>query len=411
MDFYTFRLRLGQQGGFACNKRHFRLAHAILAFVLASWAPAVLAFQINTCLRDLTYKNGVLDAERHGNRWRNVCGFAPERYRYRAVHEHMTAFAVSKHRGTQHWLAEPDQPGKFRYLVEHRWPKGAKQTHSTMYIIFGTWWNDDPLMLMWGEYWDLVEGMKRMERFFESPEKYPVSRGDKTLDATDSLGWHSHFGRLQHLHFMTDLPMSPTLRQKRVRTTREKALQWMQFAYNVATRKEGFRPADKLDPTMAEELGLPSIALNHDVNDANVKIRTLFARFDVRNREARPPDIALGSMLHILQDSFSPAHTCRVEAIVDGKRTAILHDVYNYNAQDDKKHKELDDIPQWLLRYAKTKEHDYVNDPIVAGAWIIGAVQNGLEWNQVEKYLRSTIFRSVEPDHAVSVSKCIGEKV
>lgn len=404
----TLRLPSIHRHWFARSKRNSQLVGASLAVILASWSPAGTAFQINTCLRDLTYTGGVLGQDRHGNRIQNACPHAPQGYKYGAVHEHMTAFAVAKHRRTQHWQTEPDRPGVFRYLVEPRWPKGANRTHRTKDIIFGTWWNDDPLMLMWGQGRDLVYGMRRMEKFFEPSARYPGSLRDLTVDAKHSLGWHSHFGRLQHLHFMTDSPMSPTLRQERVRTTTDKALQWMQFAYSVATQKEGFRPADKLDPAMAEALGLPSVALNFGVNKSNVRIRTLFARAGVSDRDARTADIALGSMLHILQDSFSPAHACRVKGAIDGKPAAILRDVYNYNGQVDHRHKELDGFPLWLERYAKTGEHDYVNDPIALGAWIIDAVDKGLEWDQVETYLRNTILMAVEPTNGDSDLQCIG---
>lgn len=137
-------------------------------------------------LRDLTYTGGVLGQDRHGSRIQNACPNAPQRYKYGAVHEHMTAFAVANHRRTQHWQTEPDRPGVFRYLVEPRWPKGANRTHRTKDIIFGTWWNDDPLMLMWGQGMDLVYGVRRIEKFFKPSARYPGSLRDLNVDAKHS---------------------------------------------------------------------------------------------------------------------------------------------------------------------------------------------------------------------------------
>lgn len=377
-----------------------------LAVAMLVWPRAGAAFQVNTCLRDLTYIGKQLGQEPHGRRV-NLCGSAPPRFQFAAVHEHMTAFAVAEYRGIDHWNIESDRQGVYRYLVESRWPKGAEHTHRTRDIIYGSWWNDDPLMLMWGQGWDLINGMRSMEAFFKPASRYPSALRDGTVNAQESLVRHSHFERLQHLHFMTRLPMSSDLRLERLNTTTEKALQWMKFAFEVATRKEGSKPSDKFDSARARELGLPSLAPNFGVKPSNVRIRTLFARSGVSDRDTRTPDVALGSMLHIIQDSFSPAHTCRVVGLLDGKRSALLRDVYNYNGQDEVKHKKLDGVPGWLDHYAKTGEHYYANDPVAVGAWLIGAVDRDLEWKEVEAYLRSTVFAVIEPSEDRPSTSCL----
>lgn len=383
----------------------FRIA---LIAPLICWGSTSAAFQINTCLRDLTYTGGVLGQAAHGDRF-NLCPAAPRRYQYGAVHEHITSFSVSKYRKVQHWSVDPKGPGVvFKYLVEPRWSNGSDRTHLTKDIIFGTWWNDDPLMLMWGQGLDLVNGMRSMEKFFKLETRYPGSLKNLTIEKGRSLGWHSHFGRLQHLHFMTDLPTSVEFRQQRLKSTTDKALQWMQFAFKVASQSEGFMPSDPLDAVAAEKLGVPSVALNFGVNEANVKVRTLFARSGVAGRDARTADVALGSMLHIIQDSFSPAHSCRVPGTIEGEPAAVLRDVYNYDGQDDKTHKELDGFPDWLKHYAKTGEHQYANDPIAVGAWLIEAVDRRLAWDQVEAHLRATIFMAVEPSEEGEAIACIG---
>lgn len=380
-----------------------------LGFILAAWSLSGGAFQLNPCLRDLTYQNSVLSQAPHGGRL-NLCDEAPRRFQFSAVHEHMTAFAVAKYRGVQHWSLESDRPGVFRYLVEPSWPKAGGTTHRTRDIILGSWWNDDPMMLMWGQGEDLINGMRSMEKFFGSSPRYPGSLGASTVDATQSIGWHSHFGRLQHLHFMTNLPESQDSRQKRVTETTDKALQWMSFAFEVATRADGSKPADKLDSARADKLGLPSVALNFGVDPSNVRIRTLFARagLSTSDRDSRTPDVALGSMLHIIQDSFSPAHACRVPGFIDGKPAALLRDVYSYSGQDKDRHKSLDGVPPWLERYAKTGEHEFINDPVEVGRWIIGAVDQGLEWRDVEAHLRATIFAEVDSGADHSSAECIG---
>lgn len=137
---------------------------------------------------------------------------------------------------------------------------------------------------------------------------------------------------------MTGLDPTKSLANERVDTTTLAALQWMAFAYEVATRQR--KPTDKLAPEELRRLKIPSIAKNHCVQESSVAVRTLFTRtgpgWTDERRELATPDVALGSMLHVIQDSFSPSHTCRVKKTVRGKPFAVLVDVKNYVAQTAK---------------------------------------------------------------------------
>lgn len=134
----------------------------------------------------------------------------------------------------------------------------------------------------------------------------------------------------------------------------------------------------------------------------------MFARagLPIELRNARTHDVALGSIFHILQDSFSPGHTCRVDSKVNGVHMAVLTEVYNYNAQDHVWHGEQDSYPGWMITYAKSGEHVYTNDPIAVGAWLLEAVDKETPWAQVREHLLQTVFYlpKVRP-----AGRCIGE--
>gem|GEM_PF-5649810 len=215
----------------------------------------------------------------------------------------------------------------------------------------------------------------------------------------------------QHLHFMTNLRYCDSTAEQRVTATTNLALSWLKFAYRVATGDPGFEPASPLSEAIEREAGLPSVALNHCVKDRrNVKIRTIFTLHDPSwtddYRLAITPDVALGTMLHVIQDSFSPAHTCRVRKQTKDGMYAVLVDVENYNEQDKDSHGDLDNYPLWLVQQVRSGKHMFENDPINLGAWLIRAVGERLPWGQVEAHLRSTIFAS--DNSKKDTVECIG---
>ncbi|POF42334.1 hypothetical protein B0D71_12970 [Pseudomonas laurylsulfativorans] len=269
-------------------------------------------------------------------------------------------------------------------------------------------------MLLWGEGGDLYTGSKAFAKFFDGPTQshYPGGVEYCKVPRAQSLGWNTHFGALQHLHFMSEAVKADTTTD-RIDDTLGKSLEWIEYAYKVATLKIAFDA--KLTSEDLAKLRLPSIVANLCLKDDRyVTVRTLFSRVDFQDerRKKMVPDVALGSIFHVLQDSFSPAHTCRVEEAVNGKQYATLIEVYNYNDQVKEKngkenHTKLDLYPQWLLDYSRTGVHKYENDPVSVGAWLLDAVDTGKEWPEVRDHLLNTAFKKASSQRLEGVS-CIG---
>jgi hypothetical protein len=394
--------------------RHFITLFATLALLCN--AESAWAFKLNPCLRVLVYNDGKLEADKI--RTRNLCGLAPEKLRL-TVHEHMTNFAIDEYRGSGFLFtaAAAKATGKpkqqvLSYMVGPEWTKfPATISHKTDALILGTWWNDDPLMYLWGSGGDFRHGLDELRALFrEIDDDYQGGVSECWIPKAQHLAWNSHFGSLQYLHFMTNGAEKNA--EYRLDKTLEKSLSWIKFAYSVATRTT---PADA--PLTAETeagLGLPSIAQNYCLRKpSNAKIRTLFARpsGDDALRDRRTPDVALGTILHIIQDSFSPAHTCRVDRMVNGERVAVLKEVFNYNEQDHDVHARHDVFPDWLLSYAKSGEHTYANDPIKVGAWLLQAVDANTPWKDVETHLKQTVFLRDDRTPSSTQGSCISQTV
>lgn len=391
-----------------------------LPFLFPLVATGASAFQISPCLRILTYESGGLGQE--AINWFNKCALLPD-VTGLAVHEHLTNFSTEAYRGhgfitTEQVLskipAHVKQEFKYREPQERWFILNPQRRHSTSDLIYGSWWNDDPLMFLWGEGFALSRNSFTFREFFSDPDQayYPAAKSYcKTIERTKNLGWTTHYGALQHLHFMSETPKAES-KADRVNVTVEKSLAWIKFAYAVAKHDIPYNA--RLTSEKLSELRVPSLVDNYCLkNDEHVTVRTLFSRVDFPDdrRESMVPDVALGSIFHIIQDSFSPSHTCRIEETVKGKSYAVLSDVYNYADQVKVRggkahHGSLDKYPQWLLEYARTGVHKYDNDPINVGAWLLEAVDTNKDWGVVRDHLLNTVFKEARGER--NGIKCIG---
>lgn len=393
-----------------------RLAHgftiSIAVSLLCCVSYSAWAYKLNPCLRVLTYEKYLLGQE--AIRKGNLCDNAPQKYEVGAVHEHMTNFAIEEYRGTGFIASEAQNPGKVQrrnYMEPADWRKATETGKRNTYaLIYGTWWNDDPLMYTWGSSIDFNFGLAGLKsQFANKKATYRGGVAKCKVAGEDYLGRASHFGKMQYLHFMTDLKVTKDVSEAdRLDDTITKSLLWIEFAYGVAINDR--KPDSTLTAKDTETLQLPSIAKNYCLQDANnAKVRTLFARAgeNTSERDEITPDVALGSIFHLIQDSFSPGHTCRSEMRVSGQYVAALRKAYNYNEQDAKKeHSPRDGYPGWLLTYGVAGKHVYANDPVAVGAWLLDAVESGKPWDQVRAHLLETVFIK-QPDNAPE-QPCIG---
>ncbi|MFD0913867.1 hypothetical protein [Methylophilus luteus] len=368
------------------------------------------AFKISPCMRVLKLVDGIPTQDKV--RDINFCGWLKEDYKS-AVHEHMVLSSILLYAG-RGGLNINKRGWKYPYLDKEEWavryvesnPWGMQPSyHLTKAIIYGVWWNDDPLMTMLYQGKDFLSGVNKFKNILEPGQaRYPTSQLGVFIDAKDHLGHESHFGTLQHLHFMSDIKDSKITANERIKFTTDKALNWIRFAYDVATKVH--HPDDPLTDKMDIGFSLKSIGLNVGADPKNLKVKSLFTptSMDPDQRLKITHDVALGSMFHVIEDSWSSSHTCRVERSLGSKKIAVLKDVYNYDIQSkDKKnggepmHNLQDRYPTWLVNNVAQKNYQpYENGPVEVSAWLLSAVDQRLPWNDVETHLRNTIFAKID---------------
>ena len=270
-------------------------------------------------------------------------------------------------------------------------------------VMTGVRWNDNPpairlgpLMgsciardLKRGEELDCWTSMLRVDRLAVEM----LSRREKTFTPL-----RSHFGDLQFLHAMAPRSAEPAAE------TREKILRWAQFAYRVARGEIGERI--KVHGLRSEPLSLePAAALwVGDLFSAPEKrLWTVHDVFITGRGDLR--QVAFGTFLHVLQDSYSASHVRRTSTRVQANGCpsydgddAIL-EFHTYAEQDTEKHALCDDPPDWL-------ENARAGSPIEVMATLVRAYHDGADWPVVKAILEERVFRLAPGVHASRAGRC-----
>lgn len=197
----------------------------------------------------------------------------------------------------------------------------------------------------------------------------------KEIDKTFALLYRSHFGDLQFLHAMAQTG-------DRHGKTQAKILAWCRFAYDVAIG--AIPPTATLGSLMKDYPFARSFA---GTSKERWTVRRLFLNVkDYKGGELEDipdgsvPTIALGALLHTVQDSYSRSHTARLhpsneESSQSGEVTGFL----DYTQQKAHCHGEADFEAGWLENGSASS----LDNPIFHGAWIIRRAIEKRNWDAV----------------------------
>ena len=183
----------------------------------------------------------------------------------------------------------------------------------------------------------------------------------------------SHYGDLQFMHAMA-------ARGETTVRTRERVLKWAQFTYQVAVGEIlTDAPIAALDKTLREDVL------------AGFDNRTVAELFETA-RSVPPAQIrrlALGALLHLLQDSFARGHAARAPE-ASGTTFGALISFNDYTCQSPARHAAADraEANEWFF----ATEHG-LTSPVTRGAQLIAWVQAGAPWQgPVHRWLAEEAF-------------------
>lgn len=258
------------------------------------------------------------------------------------------------------------------------------------YILAGVRWNDDPPFRLEPGGPKVPGSCKVQEtiRFTTQPLCWAAlfknaaeeaARGRVFDESSHAPLLHrSHFGDLQFIHGMASrLGEAPE-------STRDDILGWAEFAWRVDGKELG------LEVAMS---AVPVARVADRFRQSGLRVQDLYT---LGNQALRRyvNDVAFGSLLHLVQDSFAGGHVERRDAIAGqtcpGLSTAApgaIVEFHVYGAQNAKKHSHYDTAK--ALEAALLTEHPHVID---VGRVLLEYRERGADWETVKPYIEC-VFR------------------
>ncbi|MGE5526989.1 MAG: hypothetical protein ACM3SS_24975 [Rhodospirillaceae bacterium] len=256
---------------------------------------------------------------------------------------------------------------------------------ASAYVIAGVRWNDDPpFRLEQDEGRGTSCKVTETIRFTTQPKcwyelfsdaKKKAASGEK-LDAKSrtSLLGRSHFGDLQFIHAMASADGEPA------NVTKEKIMTWAEFTWNVATGQVG------LDAKLRDA---KPASLKTFFGNTEWTVQDLFTLGNPALRR-QIKEVALGSLLHMVEDSFAGGHAQRGETLngktcpgnSDHTHPGVIERFHSYGKQDPKKHSAYDARTAFSNHWTKSNPN-----VIDVGRTLVAYWEKGSPWIDVRAYV------------------------
>ena len=251
--------------------------------------------------------------------------------------------------------------------------------------IKGVYWNDSPErgLCAWCSTIDANQGAFTWYKRFKAAQRLATDPANpKFFTHGDPVFERSHYGDLAVIHAMAVKNGIPA------RETRRRAMTWAEFTYKVASGAIS-------ETTKVRDVGVAGFEYFFNSADAELYDQPLTALFKDTDVKAN----ALGSLLHLVQDSYSAAHVER-EVLDESEsrfcRTGVRR-FLSYPNQVVKKHSAADKWPTNLFSGAMP-DGARVCDPLRAGAAVLKLYKTGKDWPTVAAFLNVTVFNLLDPD-------------
>lgn len=214
--------------------------------------------------------------------------------------------------------------------------------------IWGVRWNDDPPFRMRPtradcKYEQTIRSNTQPKcwyTLFKDAESRAA--GGEQFGIGDALLYRSHFGDLQFLHSMASTNGEPAT------ITQANVLLWAEFTWGIATQS---LPQNKFP----RDIGVIGIE-KYFPGDQTAAVLLALGNPQIQPQRDRVSEAALGSLLHMVQDSFSNAHVERAEptgvdcdGVSGARQPGKIVRFHNYVGQDATKH-DLQDAVDALSR-------------------------------------------------------------
>jgi len=269
----------------------------------------------------------------------------------------------------------------------------------------GSEWNDDPDSLLRkgvtkaAQWYALFNDAKLQSECKNQPG--PKCKG-VNITQNPMMLYRSHFGDMEFIHSMA------TTDDETAKTTKEKMMVWAKFTYSIFIAEKNL---DNQDISSFVEIskiinkpGWTVGALFDPIPGGEWKKSLNPFKFGHYEPNGKPRKynkgdgisvkyIALGSLLHMVHDSYSESHTarelgCNPLARSKGKIIAFR----NYTGQQGDDHSIADVYPEWLKHGELLR-----GNAVWASAQLINFAFKKESWENVEKFLDTEVFPLSDP--------------
>lgn len=277
-------------------------------------------------------------------------------------------------------------------------------------IYAGVQWNDNPPFVLSKSGFKYASGKEAPARCLDDTIRLPrlpdcwasaIRDAEKVaekqrIDASHPILYRSHYGDLQFLHGMA-------ISGEKAADTQRRMMIWAEFAYKVAR--------GEIPSTMA----LDKVPVAGFAELISIRDRTVESLFTLGDPAFRTEPLinwfAFGTLLHMVQDTFSDAHAERGEegGVCDGtsgmRQPGKLKRFHSYALQDADKHKRADTRKAFHNHDLKVG-----NNAIQVTRNLLDLYRKKSDWPAVQDYL-SCVFRldsgveGMEPDAGAGYEK------
>ncbi|EPS44515.1 hypothetical protein H072_1493 [Dactylellina haptotyla CBS 200.50] len=219
-------------------------------------------------------------------------------------------------------------------------------------IFRGNIWNDDPACALFDN------GSEESNKIFSWPPGAAWYKDFSWAEAfgssrTGSIIGRSHFGDLQFLHAMSCYEGEPA------KETRDKIILWCEIMYKLAVGEEliGY---EKINDIKIERGGWRiSSFFAEDTNPQGDNTLAYLLTKDTNYKDLNIRYRALGSLMHIIQDSYAKGHTRRTFLSEPSRiwdRLGKVKTFHCYHGQNGTEHRSYDTIDTDLIRITNLED-------------------------------------------------------
>lgn len=328
----------------------------------------------------------------------------------RPVHETITLLAYD------HYL----EPEKSKGGVAQTSAETLKQSGVLRDLVLGSEWNDDPDSLLRQNIvrslqWNALFKDAQLQAQCKVNGTQPKCKGVTVTD-TPMMLYRSHFGDFQFIHAMASDQFESAA------DTKAKMMKWAEFTYTLSIssnklgketidgpavsafsdissilKRQGWTVGALFDPVPGGEWQSSFNPMKIGSYKPSGKPRAQVTYSDPR-KAASIKHLALGSLLHMVQDSYSDAHTERVLGCNPlGRERKDIISFRNYVNQIADDHAHADVHPKWLEN-GKLQKYN----PVWASAKLIQFSFSNTPWDGeggVQEFLDKKVFPLSNPEN------------